>query len=151
MMMQWPPHVDLLPTLRTPLQHLQVSRDSPPLLIIHEARLAVTHPGVGATSARVDPHDVLEAKVLAQGGVGDLDGHGYELPALEADVGLVAAGTDVVVVGQIDIEAQLFGQGLKAFEVPELFSVARVGTVDGANIETGWDVVKDIFPHAVEA
>jgi hypothetical protein len=56
---------------------------------------------------------VFEAKVISQCHINDLDGHGHELPALVADCGLVAARSDVVVVGQIDIKAQLFRQRLK--------------------------------------
>lgn len=79
-----------------------------------------------ATAARVHPHDVLEAEVVPQRRVYDFNGHGHELPALQADVGLVAARADVVVVCQIDIEAELLREGPEGVLVSQLLAVARV-------------------------
>lgn len=145
--MQRPAQIHPLPALRAAADDLEVARDGPPLLVVHEAGLLVADPGVGAAAARVDPEDVAEAEVVAQGGVEDLDGHGHELPALEADVGLVAARAHVVVVGQIDVEAELLGEGLEGALVPQRLAVARVRRVDGADLETrgelGYDVLSD--------
>ena len=146
--MQRPPHIDLLPALRTALDHLQITSNRPPLLVIHSPRLLVADPGVGTTSTRVHPHDVAEAKVLAEGEVDNLDGHGHELPAFVADVGLVAAGTDVIVVCQIDIEAQLLGEGLEGSVAAQGLAVARVGCVDGADFETGGHEAEDVLAEA---
>lgn len=71
-----------------------------------------------ATPARVHPHDVLEAEVVPQRRIDDLDGHGDELPAFYADVSLVAARADTVVVCQVDIEAELLREGLEGALVP---------------------------------
>lgn len=92
---------------------------------------------------------MLEAKVFTQRSVRDFDGHSHKLPALDADVRLIAARSDVIVVCQIDIEAYLLGNGTESGEVLELLPVAWIGAIDRANIETWWDVVQDVFPHAV--
>lgn len=150
MRVQGPPHVDFLPALRAAADHLEVPGDGPALLVVHGARLLVAHPGVRASPARVHPHDVLEAKVLAQRHVHDLDGHGDELPAPAADVGLVAARADVVVVRQIDIEAQLLGQRLKGARVPQRLAVPRVRRVHRSDLETGWELSEDVLTKPIE-
>lgn len=109
MRVQWPPDVHLLATLCTTFENLQVPCHGPPLLVFHSPRLLIADPGVGTTPTRVDPHDVLEAEILAQCLVHHLDGHCDELPTLDANVCLVAACPDIVVVREIDIEAELFG------------------------------------------
>ena len=109
MRVQRSPDVHLLATLCTTLEHLQVSCHSPPLLILHSPRLLVANPGVGTTSARVDPHDVLETEIVAQSLVDHLNSHGDELPTLDANVGLVATCPDIIVVCEIDVETELLG------------------------------------------
>lgn len=148
MRVQWPPHIHLLTALRTTLYHLKVTGNSPSLLVVQAADLLVAHPGVCTSATGVNPHDVLEAKVVSQRRVDDLDRHGHECPALVADVGLVAAGTNVVVVRQVDIEAQLLGEGLEGGRVAERLAVARVGGVDGADFETRRHEAEDIFAQA---
>jgi hypothetical protein len=56
---------------------------------------------------------VLKVKVLSQGRIDDLYGHVHKLPALVADIGLVAARSHVIIVCQIDIEAELLGYGVE--------------------------------------
>ena len=92
---------------------------------------------------------MLEAEIFAQRRVDHLDGHGDELPAFAADVGFVAARADVVVVGQIDIEAEFFGQGTEGGRVAQGLAVARVGGIDGADLETGGHEAEDVFAEAV--
>ena len=82
-------------------------------LSVHVSCLLVAHPGMGSSSSRVDPHDVLEPKVVSQGDIDDLDCHSHELPALVANIGLIAAGSDIVIVSQINIEAQLLREWLE--------------------------------------
>ena len=135
--MQWPSDIDLLPALRTSLDHLEVSRNRPPLLIIHAPHLLVTHPRVSTSPSRVHPHDMLKPEIFTQRHINDFDRHGDELPALDANVGVVAACSDVIVVRQIDIEAQFLGEGLEGGRVAEGLAVARVGGIDGADLETG--------------
>lgn len=145
MRVQRPAHVDLLPALRAAADDLEVTGDGPALLVVHGAGLLVADPGVGAAAARVHPHDVAEAEVLAQGHVDDLDGHGDELPAPVADVGLVAARADVVVVRQVDVEAQLLGQRLERARVPQRLAVARVRRVHRSDLETGGELAEDVL------
>lgn len=132
---QRPPHVDLFAALGAAPDDLKVAGDGAALLVVEEAGLLVADPGMGTTAARVDPEDVAEAKVVAQGGVDDLDGHDHEAPAAGADVGLVAAGTDLVVVGQVDVEAELLGEGPEGRGRAQGLAVARVRAVDGADLE----------------
>lgn len=132
-----PLHVNLLATAGTTSDNPKVSNDGPSLLVVHVAYLLITDPCVNTSTARVDPHDMLKAKVLAQCVIDDLDGHGHELPALIADVGFVTAGTDVVVVCQVDIKAQLLGNGLQRAGVAHRLAVARVCVVYGSDFESG--------------
>lgn len=105
--MQRPLDIYFFATLRATLDYFQVVCYGPALLIVHRPGLLVAHPSVGTSSSRVHPHDVVEAKVVSQSHVDNLDGHGHELPALVADGGLVTACSNVVVISQIDIEAEL--------------------------------------------
>lgn len=116
--MKRPPEIDLLPALRTAPDDFQIPRDGAPLLVVHGTRLLVADPRVRATTARVHPHDVLKPEVVPQCCVDGLDGHCHELPAFVADVGLVAACADAVVICQVDIEAQLLREGLEGVLVP---------------------------------
>ena len=80
---------------------------------------------------------MLETKVVSQGDINDLDCHCNKLPALVADVCLVAAGSYIIVICQVNIETQLFGYGLEGGGFPEGLSIARIGTVDWADFESG--------------
>lgn len=105
---------------------------------------------MGTTTTRVDPEDVAKAEILAEGGIDDLDGHGDEGPALAADVGLGAAGADVVVVGQIDIEAQLLGDGAeRRAVVAEGLAVPRVRAVHGPDLEPRRHVPQHVLAQQV--
>ena len=111
--MQWPTDINLLASLLAAAHDIEIAGDCFPLLVIESPRLLVTHPGVNTTAARVNPEDVVVTKVVPQCCIENLDSHRGKFPALVADVGFVAACSDVVVVGQIDIEAQLLGHGLE--------------------------------------
>lgn len=115
--MQWPLHIHLLSTLSTSLEYLQITGNGPSFLVFHSSCLLVAHPRVCTTTTRVNPHDMLEAKILSQRNIDHLDSHGYELPAFDANVGLVATCSDVVVVCKIDIEAEFFRQWAKGRQV----------------------------------
>jgi hypothetical protein len=52
---------------------------------------------------------MLEAKIISQSNINHFDCHRDELPAFVADVCFVTAGTNVIIVRQIYIKAQLFG------------------------------------------
>ena len=81
---------------------------------------------------------MLEAEVLPERGIRDFDGHDDESPALVADVCLVAARSNLVVVRQIDIENELLGQRPEDGGFAQGLAVARVRGVDGADFETRW-------------
>jgi hypothetical protein len=88
---------------------------------------------------------VLEAKVLSQSKIYDLDGHRDELPALVADLRLGAAGTDLVIIRQIDIETELLPNRLELAGVPQRLLVAGAGGVYGADFESSRDEADDIL------
>lgn len=146
--MQWPAHIDLLPALGTAPDDLEIARDGPSLLVIHNAGLFVANPRVSTTTTRVHPHDVLEAKVIPQGHIDRLDGHCHELPTFIADVGLVTARPDIIVVCQIDIEAQFFSQGFESRRVAQGLPLAGVRVVDGPNLKTGGHEAENIFAES---
>ena len=111
--MERPPNINLLPALRTTLNDLEIAGDGLPFLIVHVPGLLVAHPCVGSSSSGVDPHDVLEPKIIPQGDIDNLDRHSHELPALVANIGLVATSSNIVIISQVDIEAQLLGEWLE--------------------------------------
>ena len=92
---------------------------------------------------------MLESEILTQGDVHDLDCHRDELPALDTDVGLVTARSDVVIIRQIDIEAEFLREWAEGGEVSELLPVARVGAVDGTDLETRGEEAEDILSDAM--
>ena len=98
MRMKWASEIYFLATLRAAANDLKISGNSSPFLIVHGSCFLVADPGVSTSPARVDPHDVLETKVVPQCDVDDLDSHGHELPAIVAYICLVAARSDIVVV-----------------------------------------------------
>jgi hypothetical protein len=56
---------------------------------------------------------VLEAKIFSQRYIDHFNSHSHELPALVADIRLVTACSDVVVICQIDIETQFLCKRFK--------------------------------------
>ena len=106
--------------------------------------LRVRDPAVDAPAPRVHPEEVLEAEVLAQGPVQDLEGERHELPALVADGRARAAGPDVVVVGHVNVEDELL---LEWLEVSDLVVVARPGVVHGADVDLVGEAPQHLFPE----
>lgn len=149
MWVQWPLQVHPLTGLRASTHDLQVVGDGPAPVVGKFAGSRVADPGVRTTTTRIDPHDVLETKVLAQRGIHDFDCHRDECPAFRADVSFRTASADVVVICQINIENQLFRQRFH-LTAPKRFPVSRIRTVDGADLETGRVHLQDIFAEASE-
>jgi hypothetical protein len=117
---------NLLTTLRASLQNLKIAGNGLSLLVIKVTRFPVAYPSVGTTTTGVHPHDVLETEVITQSHIDDLDGHCDELPALVADVGLVAARTDIVVIRKIYIETQLLGHRSESGRTSKSLPFARI-------------------------
>mmetsp|Transcript_25492 Transcript_25492/g.78556 ORF Transcript_25492/g.78556 Transcript_25492/m.78556 type:complete len:312 (-) Transcript_25492:249-1184(-) len=116
-----------------------VARDDGEVLDDGEARVVgelaargVGDPAVDAAAARVDPHDVLEAEVVAERGVDDFDGRVHVVPALAADARALAAGPDVVVVGKVNVEDEL---ALLGPEVLDRQMVARRRVEDRPDVD----------------
>jgi hypothetical protein len=77
-------------------------------LVVGEVHgVLVGDPEMDATTARVDPKEMVEAKLIAEGGVEDANGDGNEGPAAFADVGSGTAGADRVIVCHIYVEDEL--------------------------------------------
>jgi hypothetical protein len=146
---QGPLDIDLLAALVAALEQLKVAGNGLPLGILHLPRPLVADPSVGASTARVDPQDVLEAKVLAQSHVHDLDGHCDPLPAQRAYLGALAAGADGVVVGHVDIKHQLLLHGAEHAALAHRLAVARVCAVDGPDFEARGDLLHALLAEHV--
>lgn len=127
--------VDFLAALAAAADDLEVACDGLAAVVGQTAGARVADPSVRAAPTRVDPENVLEAEIVTESRVDDLDGHGDEGPAFLANVCLVAAGADVVVVCQVDVEDQFLGDRLEEAGFAEGFAVAWVGAVDGSNFE----------------
>ena len=81
---------------------------------------------------------MLEAEVVSQGNINHFYCHSNELPALIADICLVTAGTNVVVIRQIYIKAQFLSYGSEGGGFAESLPIAGVGAVYWSNFESGW-------------
>ena len=79
---------------------------------------------------------MFEGQVVPQGRIDDLDGHGNEGPTFVTDVGLIATGPNVVVVGQIQIEDQLFVQRSEVTGFAQGLAIAWVGGIDRTDLES---------------
>ena len=137
MRMQRSLDVNLLPTLRPPFNQLQISSYCLPPRIVHLPCSLIAHPSVCSSPPRVNPHDMFEPEIVPQRRIDYFDRHGDELPALVADVGFGAACSDLIVIRQVYIKNQFFGQRAESGGFAERLAIARVGGVDGPNLETG--------------
>lgn len=88
---------------------------------------------------------MFESEVLSQRGVHNLDRHCDKCPALVADVGFVAACTYLVVVREIYIEDQFFGNWSEGLGFRERLSIPRIRIVDWADFETRRIESENIF------
>lgn len=117
-------------------EHVQVLHKGASAVFAQRAHARVADPAVDAASAREDPDAVAHAEVVAQRRVDDGDGEGDELPAFATDGGATAAGADVVVVGEVDVEHKLLGQGPHE-ALGDGLAVLGLDRVDGAHLEPG--------------
>ena len=53
-----------------------------------------------------------------------------------ADIGFGAARPDLVVIRQVNVEDEFFGNGTEGGRFPEGLAIARVGAIDRTNFET---------------
>ena len=126
MRMQRPLEIDWFPTLRTSPDNVKIPCNRPPLTVIQRPRLSITYPGMRASPPRVHPQDMDKPEIFPERTIDDADRQCHEPPAPPTDIGLGAAGTYVVVVSQVNVEAEFFGDGLECRAVGELLPVARV-------------------------
>ena len=101
-----------------------------------------------SSTTGIYPQNVFEAEILPKSSIYDFDGHGHECPAFVADVGFRAAGTNFIVIRQIEIEDHLFGYGTKGRGFAEGFTIARIGRIYWADFESGWIYLEDLFAEA---
>ena len=80
---------------------------------------------------------MLEAKIFSKAGIDDFDGHCDEVPAFVADIGFVAACSDLIVIRQIEIEYEFFGDGAEGGGFAEGFAIAWVGGIYWTDLEAG--------------
>jgi hypothetical protein len=80
---------------------------------------------------------MLESKVVPQSHINHFDSHCDELPALITNIGFVAASTNIIVIRQIYIKAQLLGYRFEGRSFAESLSIARVGAIYWTDFESG--------------
>lgn len=59
---------------------------------------------MNTSASGIHPQQMLKAELIPEGTIEDLDCGGNEAPAVVADALAGAAGTDLVIVGHVDIE-----------------------------------------------
>lgn len=91
---------------------------------------------------------MLEAQVVSQRYVHNLDSHGNERPTFVADVRFVAACPDLVIICQIDIEDELFGERSECGGFSERLTISWVSRVDWTDLEAGWIQPEDVLSEA---
>jgi hypothetical protein len=79
---------------------------------------------------------MLESEIIPQSYVDNLDSHRNELPTFITDVCLVAASSNVIVVSQINIEAQFLGNWFEGVCFPKSFALSRICTIHGSDFES---------------
>lgn len=147
--MQRPLEVDFLPALVATTEELEVVGNALSFLVIHVSCTLVADPGMSTSPSGINPKNVLEAKVFPQSGINDFDGHGDEGPALLADVGAGTTCPDLVIVGHVNIEDQLLGDGTEGAGLSEGFPVAGICRVDRPDFETGRGELHALFPELI--
>lgn len=71
-------YINLFTALCPSFNHLEVSRDSFSLLIVHISSPFVADPGMGTSSPRVNPQYMLKPEIISQGGVDNFDRHSHK-------------------------------------------------------------------------
>jgi hypothetical protein len=104
---------------------------------------------VCTSSPRVNPHNVLESKILLQCHIYNLDCHRHKLPTLVADGSLVATCPDVIIVRQIDVEYQFLRNWLEGCFSQGL-AVAGVCAVHRADFESAGVKLQNVFSESLE-
>lgn len=129
---------------------LQVGSDGLSVVVFQYPCPLIADPCMNTTATRVYPEDMVEAKILSQCGIDNLNAHGYELPALVTDVRLVAARADVVVVRQVNIEAQLLRDRLEDRRRPDRPAISGIRRVDRSNLDTSRHQPQHVFAKSVQ-
>ncbi len=104
---------------------------------------------MSSSSSRVDPHDVLKAKVFPQRCINYLDGHSDERPAFVTDIGFLTTCTYLVIVGQVNVEDQLFCRWTKRCRLAKSFSIAGIRGVYRTYFKARRVQAEDVFPKSM--
>ena len=99
--------IDLLVHLLAALDDGEEVDEGSPLIVRQCHRLSVRYPQMNSASTRVDPEQVLVAKLLPYGRVEHADRSADEAPAAFADVRARTACSDAIVVRHVDVENEL--------------------------------------------
>ena len=145
---QRPLDVNLLPTMRSTFDNLQIASESLSFVIIHIPGSLIAHPSVSSSSSWINPHNVAKSEVLPQCNVHHFNSHGHERPAFMTDICFVATCSYLVVVCEIYIKNQLFCGWTKGSGFAKSFSISRVRRVHWSYFETRWIQTKNIFSKA---
>lgn len=87
-------------------QNVQIFRNRRAALAVQVARRFVTNPAMNTSPTTENPQQMLKAKIFPQGSVDNFARYGHELPTFGANIRLIAACSNLVVIRHIDIEYQ---------------------------------------------
>lgn len=102
-----------------------------------------------ASASRIHPQQMPEPKILPQRLIDDLYRQRREDPALWANLCLLATRPHVIIVGQIDIEDQLLGDGAESALLADGLAIARVERVLGPDLEADGRHLQTLFAEGV--
>jgi hypothetical protein len=79
---------------------------------------------------------MFKPQIILQSNINHSNRQSNKAPALVADLGLITASADLIVVCKINVEDKFFREGAEG-GFGEDFPVAGIGAVDWADFETG--------------
>ena len=92
---------------------------------------------------------MFEAEIISQSYINYLYSHCYELPAFDTNISLVTTCSDIVVICQIDIKAELFGNWFEGRGLAKGFAIARISAIYWANFESRGHEPEDVLAEAI--
>ena len=126
----------------------EIIRNGPTDLVGHVARLLVARPAVDAAASRVDPQEVLEAKINAQRSVEHAHRERHDRPAAVARLEPLHVNLEEVVISQVNVDDEL---ALLGVEELVLLVVGRRRRVHGPNVNLMREHLEQLLLELVAA